>query len=753
MADQTFKVEIDFVAKNQELFDRANKQAKDTTQAAKGIKNAYALYRDELQKLNPELVKQLDLEKQQTAVLNKNKDAARAMGIEMRNIRAQIKEIRASAALLKDSADDIDRIANPLAAGGAFVVGGIFAAASKYVKDAQEATQTTIAWKAAQDDLNRSGERIGAVLADTALPLLEDAARITGKLAGFIEANPGIAKAALNAGLISLAVGTLGKAVASGIRLVADIKLDAALGLQLQAAQLQLAASENQLAAAGLQSKSGAVPTKGGIGSAVAGALSNPLVGVGAIAGVNLLISKQLDKLEATINAKKQGLGSAFTGLIDIVSKSVPGLNAVAVFRQLDDVIARDVPLLKELANKLLGIEPAAEQAAGAVQNFLGGSQENQDAIVKAFSDWKADDAKMVREAMENRKKILAEAEASLTKAATDFRSRLASIQSNFGGQFAALRRNFENQQREAEANFQSERAETIRNGNAEILQAEVDRQKAIEKLTEDHNARVADLVSSRDALGLAKENQNFEDQINEENDQRNEEIRNIRQQTAARLTELNTQFALEQQRRQADFEQRQTELKAQQAQAVKEAREAYAQQQKEIRDQRARDLRELQEKLNQERINRRLSFNGQLQDLGVMLTTMNKTYKLGYDAILLQAKQYIESLKRTLSLSGTTSGAPAIKDAGGYVDRGLYRMAWDGRREFVLAGQTTQAAERLLGGQLNQQNIMQVLSMFGNMRNAPVNYAPNINSEVSARTRRDLEQGFRRTLEDMIRN
>ncbi len=273
MADsQTFKVEVDFVAKNQELFDKANKQAKDLTAATKSIKNAYEQYGDELKQLNPELVKQIELEKKQAAAMQLNKEKAVQLNKEIREMRAQAKEIRAANALLLDQAADIDRIAKPLFTGGAFIVGGIFAAANKYVANAKEATETTIAWKKAQEDLNASGLKIGEVLATQALPLLIKAAELTAKVATFIEANPEVVKFGLNAGIFALTAGALLKAYSGGIRLYADLKMDAALTLQYTAAQLQLKAAQTQLAA-----------STGGKGAGVAGTVATTAAGAGGL--------------------------------------------------------------------------------------------------------------------------------------------------------------------------------------------------------------------------------------------------------------------------------------------------------------------------------------------------------------------------------------------------------------------------------------------------------------------------------------
>jgi hypothetical protein len=89
------------------------------------------------------------------------------------------------------------------------------------------------------------------------------------------------------------------------------------------------------------------------------------------------------------------------------------------------------------------------------------------------------------------------------------------------------------------------------------------------------------------------------------------------------------------------------------------------------------------------------------------------------------------------------------IKDSGGYVDKGIYRMAWDSRREFVMSGSTTKAAERALGGSLSQDNLLAAIAM-ANGQNKSVEYYDN---------RRMPNQGvidrekLRKDMQDVIRN
>ena len=90
----------------------------------------------------------------------------------------RIKSLKKESAEYTTIAERLTRTSTQLLAVGTGTVGGIFALAGKYVKDAKEATETTEAWEEANKRLQKSGQRAGAVLAEAALPLLEKAAQL-----------------------------------------------------------------------------------------------------------------------------------------------------------------------------------------------------------------------------------------------------------------------------------------------------------------------------------------------------------------------------------------------------------------------------------------------------------------------------------------------------------------------------------------------------------------------------------------------
>lgn len=786
---QDFTVGIDFVAKNPEIFDKANKQAKETAQVAKSLKNAYAFQREELQKLNPELVKQIELQQRQ----------ANATQLQIRNLRAQAKEIRTSVALLKDSADDWDRLFKPLAAGGALLAGGILAFANNYVQGAERATKATTEWKAAQADLERSGARVGEVLAREALPLLQEAAKVTRQVAGVLEAHPEIARAALATGLVTLAVGTIGTAYTKGIRLVADLKLDAALTLQNRAAQLQLLASENQLKAAGIQAQSSGVKSVTPSGGGLAGAVVKvALVAIASEVGVFLG-----NKIGEAITGGKTGLagkggfGFADVAVAGLAATQTPsflllkGLNKLGVAS--DATVEKMRTNLTEFdrlaagvlgANKILNVfnnlspEKLKQNIESITPKFLGGSRENQDAAVQAFVEFRAEENRITRDAMEERKRIVAEGEAALVSITRNYTTQRTSIERQYSQAAAQITTRYQADVKKAEQDYQQERVQIAQDGNERIREIQQQEQEKREEIEREFAKASRSATADRDALALVQAQEARDEALAEADRGTSEAIQRERRETQERLQELATRYAQERQQRQAQYEADLKENAARRAAALKEANERYQAELKQAREANAQKLKEAAEAANRERIEKRNQFIAQLQDLGVTLNSERQLRNTAYNAMLSDLQNWLNQMGGVFtptanslgvaagaspytSSGGTASSLPTnpnfagsgqygTHDFTGYAYKGLYRMAQDGKPEWVLSGKDTAAAERAVGGQLTQGNMSQMISLFGAMRGS-VNYAPTINSEVSARTRRDMEQSFRRSLDQML--
>jgi hypothetical protein len=101
------------------------------------------------------------------------------------------------------------------------------------------------------------------------------------------------------------------------------------------------------------------------------------------------------------------------------------------------------------------------------------------------------------------------------------------------------------------------------------------------------------------------------------------------------------------------------------------------------------------------------------------------------------QLKDYFKGL------SLPSSGVPS-RDVGGYTSPGLYMM----HDEFVLSPSSTRAAEKMMRGRLNQENVLAMLAGGGGPANITINDQRRFDSSLSADDRRSIRQDTEYMLE-----
>ena len=352
-----------------------------------------------------------------------------------------------------------------------------------------------------------------------------------------------------------------------------------------------------------------------------------------------------------------------------------------------------------------------------------------------------------------------------------------------------SIKARFAEESSKAETQYAQDRADIVKDSGEEIRKIEQEHQEDLRQLTKEHNENMSSLLSDRDALGLVKEQQRFDDARAEKEREVNQEIAERRRDTAMRLQELSAQFAQERTERQRQYAEDIKENAIQAADRRKEAAAQYQAEIKQARDAQAQKLKELADASAKERTNRRSQFIAQLNDINVNLLGEKNLKSTYYNAMLADATAFITAYRARLNLNtGTTtpttsSGSTAsggssltqtitslasstwdaladtfsglfggTRDAGGYASRGLYKMAWDGKKEFVMSNATTRAAEQVIGGQLTQESLMRVLSM-GDRKSINYQDQRRFNSGMSARDRRAIRNDTQQLLEGLVRD
>jgi hypothetical protein len=718
------------------------KRAKFGDQVASEVDKAAKATKE---KLNPALVdtKKVIKEARAEAALLRAQVAAMQSDLE----KARIAQIRQAAGLVQG-------IGTRALATGAAVSGGIFLAAKNYIKDAEQSDRLTQKWLASTQEIERAQERIGRVAAQTVLPFLEKAADVSSQVAGFVEKHPEIVEAAFNTGVFVAGFGALAIAVSKGIKLVADIKYLATLPIQLEAARLQDIAADKQLIAAQAKLKELGVDIPGG-GATKPGGAGGLLAGLTSPAGIVTLIAAtgaasvaaadNLKKLEERLIQIGGPAAAPFIGFLDTVTQTVNPL--IPAIKNLRQAFERDFPRIRQLIEQYTGINLGGQTTAGGTAGVsavasLGGNlatSASRDQVVAAWEKWQAEDARIVQQAAERRVQIVKDAENRIAAATAQFASRVTSINTAADRRAADLTANFLQANAEAEAQYQAQRAQAIEDGNQEIRDIQEAHQERLRQMEQDHNERVEDLTSSRDALGLAKEQRRFNQERAEENRSTRLEIAKRRADLAERLADLARQNEAERAQRLAQYQQALAENEAQRKEQLKEAAAAFAEEQRQIREQRAQQLRELQEGLNAERIRRREVFIEQIRDLDASLLGERSLRVQRYNEMLSDVDRFLADYRTRLASIGTAT-PPTGFAIGGYAS-GIVRTGEQGV-EYILSNRTTRAAESIIGGRLTQDSLLNALARGGSSRRSlTINDHSRFDGRISAAQVRAIKQ------------
>ena len=592
-----------------------------------------------------ELIKQIDS-------FEKSIEGAKRSARELKNVSKEVAQASREAFLI-----------------GTAITGGIFAAANQYVKNAKEATAVTIAWKAAQDQLNESGTRIGAILAEEALPLLERAAVIADKVAGFVEQHPEIVSAALNTGLVVASLGAVGIAVSKGIRLYADVAYLVAVAKEAQGFAMFDAAVNKFL---------GGVSTFGKNAPGASLLSPGPLLGIGAGAA-----------LFAGIGTKASQFGASLFG-------------------------TTPEKFWKDLAVNLGLVEDASAAASNKLEDTAANlrsvaNSPQFDQILKAYDQYRREDMQATTQHLADKKRVEDSARAATQKANEQYAAAVNRINQQTTAALVAAANQFDQANQQAEIQYAEQRAQIIRDSGEEIKQIESDLQEELRKSAIEHSERMQDLTAARDALGLEKENQRHAQDNAEKIRAANLEIRQRRADVAQRLEDLATSYEQERGQRFAEYEARRNEIQAQAAAELSQLAEQHRAEIQEIQRNKVERIREIDSQFAEERKRRVQQFLQTVRDLDASLLGEQNLKQRYYAAMAADLDRFLAGYQA--KLSSLAAAAPG-SSAGGY-SSGLVRTGEQGI-EFVMSNRTTRAAENIIGGRLTQDSLIAALMNSG---------------------------------------
>lgn len=689
-------------------------------------------------------------------------------------LRQESEILSKQAALAMRTSERLGRFGAVATVAGLAIGGGIIAEATAYARRMGDATEETRAFNAELAKIANARGRIDNVLTAQVLPLLRVASQVAEKTAGVIEKNPQLVDFALKGAALLVGIGTLAKLASTGFKIYADATFFAAQNIGLTAAQMQLAASRNQLLAAGKGGLGGIAPVAAGgrlgatLGTVALYATTIILAGAAALAIGNAFIDA-MDKagVKRFSGETDFTFGDVVTGAF--MAMAAPAGMLANILEKIPGAIGDTAAAFGEFLGKfstglaqatgssmILGamekLDPSLKNAASSTDKLSEslsafGTAASLASAAQAYGNYVQANAASNAQYAQEKAAIEANATQQIQSIYRSHSAAMSSIGNQLASSLASIEANYEAQRIAAEQNYQAQRAQIIEQGAAQIEQIQRDAQERLRQLAQDHAERVEDLTNSRDALGLAQENRDYEQAREEETRRAKEEIRKAQEQTAQQLAELDRRYALEQQQAQAQYELQKQQAEAQAAEQYAQESANFQAQLLQAQEAKEAQLRDLEDKHRQELVQNRNNFIAQLRELGYYL---NNDYNLQvewHNRMLEETRRFLEEQNAMYVEQG--GGNAPVHDYSGYAYRGLYRMAQDGQRQFVLSGSATRALESMVGGKLSQSSVMQQVRNGGSSVQIVDN--KQYYRGISPRERKEIRQDMVETLSNVF--
>ena len=701
--------------------------------------------------------KQKEVEAAQQAVAQKIEAEKRATQEAQTEYRKQLHEYQAMAS-------KIGRVAQMIAVASGAAFYGALRLAQGYIANMQQmgkSNDVTKQWTDSMKDMEKSWLRIGAVIADKLLPHLVSVAAIVSKIADFVEAHPDLTGGVvIGAGILT----GLSSAVAVLMRLS---PLITQIMMTSSATSAVAGAGSGMLFAPAVVGAA----TSGGIMASLAPIL--PYIVATVVAAVAAyLIAKNV--VEPIIIAGQRALGMQET---DVESGFTAGKQALAVSGAGWAMLAqkiRNVTGITELfgfeaegagkkafdaINKFTGLSQSIEKAGeGAEQSSVFGKYENQ--VVKSYKSMMEDIANLEKQYQQDVTSVIAQAKAQQLALESQHQQNVSNILRAYADNVANITKSYQEAEAQAAQAYEEARANAIQSANEQLESAQESHLERLQKMQEEHNSRVGDLVRARDALGLVKENRDFARAKRDEDAQYKKQMAEIRKNLAKALAEMSANYAKEQARRKEEYEKQLAEAAKQKAEQLKAEQEQYDAQKKSLEENYQMQLQALADNLNEQIRLRREGFSQMLLDLAWERDAELQIRSDGYNAMLAQAEGWAIAMGNIDLVNGTPKqstdkgerdNAP-IMDEGGYATKGLYRLADNGKREWVLDSATTKAAEKLLGGSLSQNKIMAMLAGGSSNKQITLNDNRRFDSKLSLEDRMSIKNDTINILSEVLR-
>lgn len=461
------------------------------------------------------------------------------------------RDARDNAYNLRDIGEKLSRVGQYFSGVGTAILSPLTQASQLFLSTAAQSDPLVVRWKSEMGEIQDAWLRIGRVATEELLPLLEDASDFVSALADFVEAHPELIKIAIGSGIGLKGAGEALQAAGSTAMLLGSLKQLGWLG------------------AGGASAGGATLASAGGMASAavivpIVATTLTVLAGIGIGAFIN---DKLIQPAFGGVKSNQAATVGAFWfgQTVEKITTSL-GLLSPEEAKQKTDVF---VALIGKITGAIDENSPIWQRAQASMPKTR---EQRGEIITQAQLDAFAalEDAQNKRKQYEQqseeaRNAIVAEFGARRAEMEQSYENQRGQIIAQYAEQRAKAVSAFALSERRIEQDYYRQRREAAARHGLEIRRAEEDHQRELRKLQRDHNRRVRDLVDERDALGLVREQQAYEDQRRESEESHRIEMRRRNEDYALQLRDMEENFALQRQRRLEDFQRQQQELAAQQ--------------------------------------------------------------------------------------------------------------------------------------------------------------------------------------------
>jgi len=698
------------------------------------------------------------------------------------SVETSLERVEKKLLQVRDTAEKFQQIGQIAAISGAAILAPLTLAANSYVQYAGRADAVSRRWLDSQQRLNQATLRVGRVAATAILPVMEKLAEVTEKAAGFAEQHPGAVKAALGIGGTLAVVGGIVTVAAGALSTVAALK-QAVLGiLKIAGAG---AAAKTAAAAAAAKTAAGAAGAAGagGAGTAVAGgaAAAGGLTagGLALTAVGGLVLGGGIYQAIAQSKAgQAQGLAN-LQQMAAVAAYKLGGLvggtdTANRWFVKVSGSLGAMDEATQRAAESALGMAQAQQRAGGttggrmvsqaAVDTYIAYQREAQ----RAEETYQEARSETIATYARQRLQMVQGFERQQAKAAVAFARGEQRALEQYQKARGQTLENFHKEEQRAETEYYEQRRKTAEQQGLETARMEEDHQRDMLRLRQDYDLRQEDAVAERDAnlylqnqrgyetdrqraeqdyqVTAGRRDQDYGRQIAEMESAYAEQREMRRQNLAEQMAEQAENYAEAKDERAAQYREQMDEMAQAHQEQLAEADRAQAEQLSAIERAHAREMADLETGLAEQlaALDENLLGERNLKNAYYAQMTTDLNSWLDRNAAAMRNKMYNTSPAGATSTGVTGTGSYAGwsstptygviggRQAGGYAGPGAYNLGESGR-EFVLNNQATQMAERLLGGGLTQQGLVNRLA----------HSALDLNIRVDAPTMNDASQAM----------